>query len=105
MGPAPGVGVWGAPPAAAAAGMGRDTFETFRLSRFVKIFAIIDTVFLFLYGLSTTIICFVLALFAMAGVYGAMKLRKHLLILYVICLVLEIAFRYVFCVFMFVVVL
>ena len=88
--------MWGAPPPAAmgAGGMGRDTFETFRLSRFVKIFAIIDTVFLFLYGISTSIICFVLALFAMAGVYGAIKLRKHLLILYVVCLALEIGFRY-----------
>ena len=80
---------------AAAGGMERETFETFRLSRFVKIFAIIDTVFLFLYGISTTMLCFILALFAMGGVYGAMKLRKHLLILYMICLVLEIVLRYV----------
>jgi hypothetical protein len=69
-----------------------DVMSAVRLCRFVRIFALIDAVFLLIYGLNY-IYFILLAILAVAGYWGAKSLDRKYLIMYVVCLFLEIAVR------------
>jgi len=69
-----------------------DVMAMTKLCRFIKIFALIDAVFLILYGLTQPLF-FLLAVFAFAGYFGAKNLSRFALLAYVICLILEVAVR------------
>ncbi|ETO31308.1 hypothetical protein RFI_05812 [Reticulomyxa filosa] len=70
-----------------------NVLQLVKLCRFVRIFAIMDFIFLILFGLTLSIIFFLVAALALAGYYGAKMLRRTYLGAYIICLVLEIAAR------------
>jgi len=74
-------------------GVDVDVLGMTKLCRFIKIFALIDAVFLILYGLTYTPLLFLLAVFAFAGYFGAKNLSRFALIAYIICLILEVAGR------------
>merc|ERR1712241_910067 len=69
-----------------------DVMSVVRLCRFVRIFALIDAVFLLIYGLQAFYFI-ILAVLAVAGYWGAKNMGRQYLILYVLCLTLEIAVR------------
>jgi len=69
-----------------------DVMSVVRLCRFVRIFALIDAVFLLIYGLQAFYFI-ILAILAIAGYWGAKNLERKYLILYVLCLVLEVGVR------------
>ncbi|ETO05044.1 v-ubiquitin [Reticulomyxa filosa] len=67
-----------------------------KLSRFVRIFAILDFLILLLFGLTLSLLFFVMAVLALAGYYGAKTLKRSYLVAYIICLILEIVARAAF---------
>jgi len=69
-----------------------DVMSVVRLCRFVRIFALIDAVFLLIYGLQAFYFI-ILAILAVAGYWGSKNLERKYLIMYCLCLVLEIAVR------------
>merc|ERR1712087_960306 len=69
-----------------------DVMSVVRLCRFIRIFALIDAVFLLIYGLQAFYFI-ILAVLAVAGYWGAKNLARQYLVLYVLCLTLEIAVR------------
>merc|ERR1719499_3061839 len=69
-----------------------DVMSVVRLCRFVRIFALIDAVFLLIYGLQAFYFI-ILAILAVAGYWGSKNLERKYLIMYCLCLLLEIAVR------------
>merc|ERR1712228_23503 len=69
-----------------------DVMSVVRLCRFVRIFALIDAVFLLIYGLQAFYFI-ILAVLAIAGYWGAKNLERKYLVMYGLCLALEIAVR------------
>ena len=69
-----------------------DVMSVVRLCRFVRIFALIDAVFLLIYGLQAFYFI-ILAVLAIAGYWGAKNLDRKYLFMYCLCLFLEIAVR------------
>jgi hypothetical protein len=69
-----------------------DVMSVVRLCRFVRIFALIDAVFLLIYGLQA-LYFIILAVLAIAGYWGAKNLDRKYLVMYCLCLCLEIAVR------------
>merc|ERR1712173_61915 len=69
-----------------------DVMSVVRLCRFVRIFALIDAVFLLIYGLQAFYFI-ILAILAVAGYWGSKNLDRKYLIMYCLCLLLEIAVR------------
>eukprot|EP01083_Nonionella_stella_P064845 169387_1 len=69
-----------------------DVMSVVRLCRFIRIFALIDAVFLLIYGLQAFYFI-ILAVLAIAGYWGAKNLDRKYLIMYCLCLCLEIAVR------------
>jgi len=69
-----------------------DVMSVVRLCRFVRIFALIDAVFLLIYGLQAFYFI-ILAVLAVAGYWGSKNLDRKYLIMYCLCLSLEIAVR------------
>ncbi|ETO28672.1 Ubiquitin family protein [Reticulomyxa filosa] len=70
-----------------------NVLQMVKLCRFVRIFAIMDFIFLVLFGLTLSFVFFLMAALALAGYYGAKMLRRSYLAAYMVCLVLEIALR------------
>jgi len=66
-----------------------------RLCRFVRIFALIDGIFLLIYALTWTPFI-VLSILAIGGYWGSKNLDRRYLILYIICLILEVGVRFFF---------
>jgi len=64
-----------------------------RLCRFVRIFAMMDFIFLVLFGLTLSFLFLIAAVLALAGYYGAKSLRRSFLLSYMVCLLLEMALR------------
>eukprot|EP01083_Nonionella_stella_P032251 88295_1 len=69
-----------------------DVMSVVRLCRFVRIFALIDAVFLLIYGLQAFYFI-ILAVLAIAGYWGAKNLDRKYLVMYCLCLCLEIGVR------------
>merc|ERR1719162_339619 len=69
-----------------------DVMSVVRLCRFVRIFALIDFVFLLIYGLQAFYFI-ILAVLALAGYWGAKNLDRKYLLMYCLCLTLEVAVR------------
>ena len=69
-----------------------DVMSVVRLCRFVRIFALIDAVFLLIYGLQAFYFI-ILAVLAIAGYWGSKNLDRKYLFMYELCLLLEIAVR------------
>mmetsp|Transcript_45307 Transcript_45307/g.72416 ORF Transcript_45307/g.72416 Transcript_45307/m.72416 type:complete len:256 (-) Transcript_45307:389-1156(-) len=69
-----------------------DVMSVVRLCRFVRIFALIDAVFLLIYGLQAFYFI-ILAVLAIAGYWGSKNLDRKYLLMYCLCLALEIAVR------------
>jgi len=69
-----------------------DVMSVVRLCRFVRIFALIDAVFLLIYGLQAFYFI-ILAVLAIAGYWGSKNLDRKYLFMYELCLFLEIAVR------------
>ncbi|ETO35031.1 hypothetical protein RFI_02043, partial [Reticulomyxa filosa] len=67
-----------------------------KLSRFVRIFAVLDFLILLLFGLTLSFLFFIMAALALAGYYGAKILKRPYLVAYMICLLLQIAVRAAF---------
>ncbi|ETO04638.1 hypothetical protein RFI_32758 [Reticulomyxa filosa] len=73
-----------------------DVLQMVRRCRFVRIFTIIDFIFLLLFGLTLSFLFLIMAVLALAGYYGAKTLNRSYLAAYMLCLVLEIAMRCLF---------
>jgi len=71
----------------------QSVFHIVKLCRFVRIFAIMDFIFLVLFGLTLSFLFFIMAALALAGYYGAKILKRSYLAAYMVCLVLEIGTR------------
>jgi len=74
---------------------GEDIFETYRMSKWVMIFAYIDAFFLFLFGLFIPLFLIFLV-FPISAIYGVKQFKKAYLIPYGLFLVVEIIGRLVF---------
>lgn len=71
---------------------GENVYETYRLSRFVMIFAWIDLFFLFLYSLFLPWV-FIALLFPMSAIYAVRKFEYRFLIPYGLFIIAEVALR------------
>jgi len=80
------------PGAGMLAGADHMTIQVARLCRFVKIFALIDAVFMIIQGISFPLF-FLPGVLAIIGYFGAKNLNRGALIAYIVCLLLEIAIR------------
>eukprot|EP00485_Elphidium_margaritaceum_P010439 CAMPEP_0202706140 /NCGR_PEP_ID=MMETSP1385-20130828/18605_1 /ASSEMBLY_ACC=CAM_ASM_000861 /TAXON_ID=933848 /ORGANISM="Elphidium margaritaceum" /LENGTH=256 /DNA_ID=CAMNT_0049364541 /DNA_START=57 /DNA_END=827 /DNA_ORIENTATION=- len=69
-----------------------DVMSVVRLCRFVRIFALIDAVFLLIYGLQAFYFI-ILAVLAIAGYWGSKNLDRKYLFMYCLCLFLEMGVR------------
>ena len=70
---------------------GIDTMSVVRLCQFIRMFAFIEAIFLIIHGIQTFHFVSALALLAIAGYFGAKNLHRKCLILYCLCLILEIS--------------
>ena len=70
----------------------REDLEIIRSSKTIKLFSLIDIIFIFLTGIFYPIL-FLFILFPLAGWYGAKLFKWYLLIVYAIYLFAEVIFR------------
>jgi len=68
-------------------------YNVLRLSRFIKIMSILNGIFLFFYIFSVSPYLIILCLLSIAGYIGAKYLRRAFLILYIVCIILDIGLR------------
>jgi len=70
--------------------------NTVKMCRFIRIFALMDFIFLVLFGLTLSFVFFIVAALALSGYYGAKMLKRSFLMTYMLCLILEIVGRALF---------